>query len=186
MANNLSGWGDLPVELLLKIASSCPDLQNILRGVCQSWKAGLEANAIQLTISGSAMPPNLGVRFSALAKLDLQGCDPGVTPRALRSLRDVASLTNLALRLKVGGPTREMLEALHGLPLETLTLAMAATEITDASMAALQALNLPRLDLELIRVKMLDGERNLLTDAQLRRLAGKLSLPCAYHYGVEV
>lgn len=179
MANIPSGWGDLPTELLLKIATSCPGTQTLLCGVCQSWKIGLEANATQLTISSSALPLNLGSRFTALVKLDLQGCNSGVTPQALRSLRDLPSLTNLALRHHAGGPNREMLEALQGLPLEFLRLEIAATDITDASMAPLRALNLSRLDLDLAKVNLPEGGRSLLTDAHLSRLAGKLSSPLA-------
>lgn len=65
-------WKDLPAELLLRVATSCGGVQNKMRGVCKDWKFGLEGAASQLRILSSGLPPDLGLRFTALSKLDLQ------------------------------------------------------------------------------------------------------------------
>lgn len=160
-------WGDLPTELLQKIAISYPGLQNLIRGVCKSWKTGLEANCTQLKISETALPPDLGVRFSSLAKLDLYFCMPDVTPRGLRALRALPSLSSLRLKFTEGQHTMEFLGALRGLSLKVLALELAAADITDASVAALRALNLSRVDL------LLPEEHGDFSDVHLRRLAGR-------------
>lgn len=135
MANS-PDWKDLPPELLLKVATSCSGVQNQMRGVCQSWKTGLEACSTQLTIFGSALPTDLGARFTALSTLDLKGCTPGMTPRGLRSLRSLPSLAVLAME-------------------------MSAADITDASMAALLNLRLTRLDFELAGERSLFTDTHL-------------------------
>lgn len=159
-------WRDLPSDLLLKIATSCPGIQNQLRGVCKTWKSALEANSTQPTIIDSALPPNLGVRFTALTKLDLQGCRPVVTLHGLIALQSLPSLSSLAVKFPAGELTREMLGALQGLPLAVLVLEVGPGDVTNSRMGALRALNLARLDLEI-------KDTGDFCDVHLQRLAGK-------------
>lgn len=170
----IPNWGDLPPELLMKIATSCRDIENLMRGVCKPWKLGLEATSRQLTISGSALPLDLGMRFTALARLNLHCCAFGVTPRCLRNLQALPSVTSLTLKLLAAELNGEMLGALHGLPLAVLAVELAAGELTDGLVGGLRSLNLARLDLELA------GERDLFEDAHLGRLAGRFYILSTY------
>lgn len=168
MANTVP-WKDLPNDVVLKIAGSCGGLHNEVRGVCPAWKRAVEADAAALTIINSALPPNLGVRFPAITKLNLQSCNPPLTPRDLRTLKRDLPPTTATLTLTATPPelTGETLGLLGSLPLASLTLKAAPEELTTELTNALRGLGarLPRLDLELA------GERLHFVDTHLRRLA---------------
>lgn len=173
-----SKWEDLPPELLMKVATSYPGVQNLMRGACKAWKTGLEATSTQLTIKGSALPPDVG-RFTALAKLDLQGCVPGVNPRGLRHLRALTSLNSLSLKLLASELITEMLGALGRLPLAILALDLGAGELTVGLIGSLRALNLSRLDLKLV------GRKDGFVDAHLRQLAGRAMFSPLYKEWIQ-
>lgn len=80
-------WEDRPPELLLKVATSCHGIQNLMRGVCRTWKTGLEANSTKLAIAESALPHTLPERFPFLTELDLTRVDHLVSSRHLRKLQ---------------------------------------------------------------------------------------------------
>lgn len=154
-------WNDLPSELLLKIANSCPGTGG-MRGVSRTWQTGLESLASKLRIRGSPLPPNLGQRYPLLSSLCLQGCST-MTPELLQSIQSLhqqslqqqlSLLKSLTLALGVQDLTEALLEPLRGLSLEKLDLGLRwpGQEFTDATLQLLQGLPVINLNLSHTRV----------------------------------
>lgn len=114
----MAGWAGLPSELLFKI-QYCSSVD--LRGVCRTWKDGLEGGATSLTVRGPSTPMSLAQRFHSLANLDLSLCGL-VTHEFLRSL-EALPLSSLDLRVDISVLTAEIVDALRlVLPLGELRL----------------------------------------------------------------
>lgn len=113
-------WSGLPSELLIKIAHSAAGTDG-MRGVCRTWKAGLEELASKLSICGPDLPLNLPGRFGLLTSLNLYQCEL-VSVEGLEALGDIP-LQSLALRLKQPDlVTPELIHALRNLGLARLDL----------------------------------------------------------------
>lgn len=117
----MAGWADLPTELLQKIALSPADA-SMLRGVCKTWKEGLEGAATTLQINGVSanLPYNLCARFPSLTALDIENCHR-IHPAALMKLEPLP-LASLTVSLPMTYFNKNRADSLMGLGLAELHL----------------------------------------------------------------
>lgn len=84
----MTSWGELPPEVLLKLARFLPVGEwGSMRRVCKGWKGVLESAYSKVTLSGSALllPQNMAIRFPGLIAMDLLGC-VSISAKALECL----------------------------------------------------------------------------------------------------